>query len=84
MKISMYESYVVTYWGEWIGTSLHSDEIYTTENEANEAMKKAMENTAMIQANFKYKVQTLSDYMRDMREEARWEGERNQIDRQSY
>ena len=85
MKLSTYECYVVTYWGEWVGTTLFSEQLYTDKNEAESAMQEAKEsNLSLSNSGFKFKVQTLNDYMSDMRDEARWEGERNERDRSGY
>lgn len=84
MKISLYESYVVTSWHKWLGTSLFKDEVYTSEEEANNVLQEAKEQNKKLNGSAVYRIITLSDYMTELKDDAFAEGQSNEREKGIY
>ena len=79
MSHSTYDCFVITYWMEYMGTSLHDETIYTDHAEAQKECDALLASDSAKRHGIRYVVEKLSSYMSTVREEAHDSGRRAEM-----
>jgi len=80
MKISASDLYIIATHVSYDGISGDTENIYTDKAEAEKAAAERS-NLLMLGSSLKYAAMTLDDYIDEVKQDARWQGEMNQRNR---